>query len=361
MRNNVTFALSVLGIIAGLVAAWIFGIERHAQPPAFPPVSNPYATAIYANGIVESDQPGGSNINIYPDVSGRVTEVLAREGQAVKAGAILMTIDDSVQRATTEQLRLQAEGAQALLQELLAQPRRETLAIAKSQVELAEANVKVARDQDDKRRSSYAIDPRSISKDVVDTADDGLRQANSALDVARRQFELTKAGAWSFDVLSQRKQVEALQQAYKAAQALLLQYTLKAQADGVVLAVNTASGSYVSSQGSYDAYTQSQDPPVVMSAPQNTLAVRCYVDEILVSRLPAGDHLQAQMSIRGTSLKVPLEFVRIQPYVSPKIELSDQRQEKVDLRVLPVLFRFKMTSPTMAYPGQLVDVFIGPK
>jgi len=31
------------------------------------------------------------------------------------------------------------------------------------------------------------------------------------------------------------------------------------------------------------------------------------------------------------------------------------------LRVLPVVFRFKMTSPTMAYPGQLVDVFIGPK
>src|SRR5471030_2382766 len=119
MRNNITFALSILGIVAGLVAAWIFGIERHAQPPAFPPVSNPYATAIYANGIIESDQPGGSNINIYPDVSGRVIEVLAREGQAVKAGTALMTIDDSVQKATTEQLRLQAEAAQALLQELV--------------------------------------------------------------------------------------------------------------------------------------------------------------------------------------------------------------------------------------------------
>jgi len=291
MRNNITFALSILGIVAGLVAAWIFGIERHAQPPAFPPVSNPYATAIYANGIIESDQPGGSNINIYPDVSGRVIEVMAREGQAVKAGTALMTIDDSVQKATTEQLRLQAEAAQALLQELVAEPRRETLAIAKSQVDQADANVKVARDQDDKRRASYAIDPRSISKDVLDTADDALRQAVSSLAVARRQFELTKAGAWSFDVVNQRKQAEALQQAYKAAQALLQKYTLRAQADGVVLAVNTASGSYVSSQGSYDAYTQ----------------------------------------------------------------------EQVDLRVLPVLFRFKMTSPTMAYPGQLVDVFIGPK
>jgi HlyD family secretion protein len=361
MRNNITFALAVLGLVAGLVAAWIFGIERHAQPPAFPPVSNPYATAIYANGIVESDQPGGSNINIYPDVSGKVTVVLAREGQAVKAGDPLMTVDDSVQKATTEQLRLQAEAAQTLLQELVAQPRRETLAIAKSQVDLADANVKVARDQDDKRRASYAIDARSISKDVLDNADDALRQAVSSLGVAQRQYDLTKAGAWSFDVVNQRKQAEASQQAWKAAVALLQKYTLRAQADGVVLAVNTANGSYVSPQGAYNAYTQGQDPLIVMSAPQTTLAVRCYVDEILVSRLPAGDHIQAQMSIRGTDVKVPLEFVRVQPYVSPKIELSDQRQEKVDLRVLPVVFRFKMTSPTMAYPGQLVDVFIGPK
>jgi len=64
------------------------------------------------------------------------------------------------------------------------------------------------------------------------------------------------------------------------------------------------------------------------------------------------------MSIRGTNNKVPLEFVRVQPYVSPKIELSNERQEQVDLRVLPVIFRFsKKDAPV--YPGQLVDVFIG--
>jgi HlyD family secretion protein len=50
----------------------------------------------------------------------------------------------------------------------------------------------------------------------------------------------------------------------------------------------------------------------------------------------------------------------VQPYVSPKIELSNERQEQVDLRVLPVIFRFpKQDAPV--YPGQLVDVFIGKK
>jgi HlyD family secretion protein len=83
------------------------------------------------------------------------------------------------------------------------------------------------------------------------------------------------------------------------------------------------------------------------------------VDEILVSRLPSPSQIRAQMSIRGSyTNQVPLEFVRVQPYVSPKIELSNQRQEQVDLRVLPVIFRFEKKGAPV-YPGQLVDVFIG--
>ena len=123
-----------------------------------------------------------------------------------------------------------------------------------------------------------------------------------------------------------------------------------------MLAVNAAVGSYVSSQGAYDSYTQQFDPLVVMGAPQDHLAVRCFVDEILVSRLPSSLHIRAEMSLRGSyTNKVPLEFVRVQPYVSPKIELSNQRQEKVDLRVLPVIFRFEKKDAPV-YPGQLVDV-----
>jgi HlyD family secretion protein len=129
----------------------------------------------------------------------------------------------------------------------------------------------------------------------------------------------------------------------------------------VVLALNGTPGSYVSSQGVYDAYTQGFDPLVVMGASKDYLSVRCYIDEILVSRLPAPGHIQAQLSVRGTDIKVPLEFVRVQPYVSPKIELSNQREEKVDLRVLPAKFRFRKKDLPMVYPGLLVDFFIGPK
>ena len=358
-RNKIIFALSILGVLAALVAAYLFGKERKAQPPVFKPVSSPYESAIYANGIIESDQSSGENINIFPEVSGPITKVLVHEGQSVLAGTPLFTIDDSVQRPTTEQLKSQSEASLALLEELKAQPRKETLAIAVSQVGLAESNLKVARDEYDKRRASYDIDPKSISKDVLDTAEDAVEQAAAALDVARKQYELTKAGAWSYDIANQAKQYEALSQAYKAANALLQKHSVKAPGKGVVLAVNAAVGSFVSSQGAYDPYPQQFDPLVVMGAPQDHLAVRCFVDEILVSRLPSSLHIHAEMSLRGSyTNKVPLEFVRVQPYVSPKIELSNQRQEKVDLRVLPVIFRFEKKDAPV-YPGQLVDVFIG--
>ena len=264
IRNKIIFGLSILGILAALVAAYLFGIERKAQPPVFTPVSSPYESAIYANGIIESDQSSGSNINIYPEVSGPITQVLVHEGQQVSAGTPLLTIDDSVQKANTEQLRLQAEASLALLNELKAQPREETLAIAAAQVGLAESNLKVARDQYDKDRASYDIDPKSISKDVLDTAEDAVKQAAAGLDVARKQYELTKAGAWSYDIVNQEKQYEALKQAYQAANALLQKYSIKAPVDGVVLAVNATVGSYVSSQGAYNAYTQGFDPLVIM-------------------------------------------------------------------------------------------------
>lgn len=71
--------------------------------------------------------------------------------------------------------------------------------------------------------------------------------------------------------------------------------------------------------------------------------------------------MTAEMFIRGTNTHLPLTFARIQPYVSPKIELSDQRAERVDVRVLPVIFRLDKPKNMTIYPGQLVDVYVSAK
>jgi HlyD family secretion protein len=80
MRNKVIFILAIIGLVAGLVSAYIFGIEQKPPPPAFNPASNPYGKGIYANGIIESYQTNGENINIYPEVPGTITRILVGEG-----------------------------------------------------------------------------------------------------------------------------------------------------------------------------------------------------------------------------------------------------------------------------------------
>lgn len=362
MRSNRwLFIMSGFGLLVALVSAYLFAEQPAVLPPAFNPAANPYASGIYAEGIVESAQAQGENINIYPEVTGPITQVLVAEGDHVHKGDTLLNIDDSVQRATAEQLQSQAQAALAMLQELKAEPRRETLDVAEAQVNSADATLKNAQDQLAKEEQSFAMEAKSVSRNDLDNARNAEKIANTNLQVIHKQYALTKAGAWTYDIQNQKKQYVALSKAYAASAALLGKYTIRAPTDGIVRSVQAAVGSYVSSQGAYDSYTQGFDPLIVMGTPDENLQVRVYVDEILIHRLTSTTKMDAQMFIRGTDTHLPLSFVRIQPYVSPKIELSDERTERVDLRVLPLIFRFEKPKNLNIYPGQLVDVYVSEK
>ncbi len=358
MHNRIVFLSSGLGLVLALVSAFIFSQQPKPQPPVFNPTADPYPKGIYSEGMIESDQAQGENINIYPEVPGPITQVSVAEGQKVHKGDPLVTIDDSVQRATTEQLKAQAEAALTMLHELKAEPRPETLAVSVAQVDNARATLQNARDQLSKERRSFEMDPKSVSKNDLDNAINAERIAATNLEVVEKQYALTKAGAWIYDVENQERTYTSLQRSYLSAAALLAKYTIRAPSDGVVLAMQATTGSYVSTQGAYDSYTQGFDPLIVMGKPQGSLEVRAYIDEILIHELPSASKVSAEMFIRGTNDRVPLTFVRVQPYISPKIELSDEHQELVDVRVLPVIFRFENSQALHLYPGQLVDVYV---
>jgi HlyD family secretion protein len=358
MKSKLIFIVAIVGILAGIATAYVFGIKKPPLPPVFEPASNPYASAIYAEGIVESTQTSGENINMYPEVGGTVREILVSEGQQVKAGQPLLRIDDSIQRAATEQQKSAAQASHAMLEELKAEPRKENLDVTEAQLVSAEAALKTAEDELHKQQAAYEMDPRSVSKDALDNAINAAAVAETNLAVAQKQRDLTKAGAWIFDIRNQERQYNALDKSYRSSSALLAKYTLRAPTDGVVLSITTIVGSYVSPQGSYETYTQGMNPVLVLGTPQTNLQVRCYIDEILVPRLPPSSKIKAEMSIRGSNVKVPLDYVRVQPLVSPKIELSDQRQERVDVRVLPVIFKIEKPKDLNLYPGELVDVYI---
>lgn len=362
MNNKVLFIASGIGLAIGLSAAYLYGEKKKIPAPVFNPAPNPYANGIYANGMIESYLPSGENINIYPEVPGVVTQILVAEGQTVSKGAPLLTMDDSVQRATVEQLKAQAEAAQIMLEELKHQPRKEVLEVSRAQMNSAGASLHSAQVTMEKQQKSFDIDPQSVSRDTLDNDINAVKVAQANYEVAKKQYELTKAGAWSYDIKNQEQLYNTQYNAYLSANALLAKYTIKAKSDGVVLSIMSAVGSYLTTLGVYGSYTADMNPVLVMGSPQDQLAVRGFIDEILVPRLPSAEQMQAKMFIRGTNTTgIPLEFVRVQPYISPKIELSDQRTERVDVRVLPVIFRFDKPKDMNVYPGQLVDIYVGKK
>jgi len=307
MRNKLIISLAIFGVLLAVGTAYYWGKKQASLPPAFAPASNPYENGIYAEGIVEALQASGSNINIYPEVPGTVNAIFVKEGDNVVAGGPLLSIDDALQKANTAQ--------------------------AKAQIAAAKASLKTAADAYQKQKAAADIDPRAVSKDALDSARDAVGLAKANVEVTQKQYE--------------------------SAAALLAKYQIHALSAGKVIAINTAVGSYISTQGVYDTYTGANDPILTLGAAGDALAVRCYVDEVLLQRLPAAGDIDAYMFIRGSNQKIPLKIVRLQPNVSPKIELSDQRTERVDVRVLPVIFAFDKPKDIAIYPGQLVDVYIG--
>ena len=323
MNPRILFVLAAAGLLLGLFSAFVSARQPASQPPVFSPAPNPYANGIYASGIIESRQSQGANISIFPEVTGPITHVLVNEGDTVRAGASLVTIDDSVQRETTAQQQAQ-------------------LAVSQAQIANAQAELRTAADTLEKQEHVFAINPGAVSRDVLDTDRNAVKVAETNVEVFRRQYRMQES-------------------AYAAAAALLHKYTLRAPHDGVVLSVEAAVGSYVSPQGAYDTYTQGYLPVVVLGSAQGDLEVRCYVDEILINRLPPPATISGRMYIQGTSIAIPLVFERVQPFVSPKIELSDQRLEQVDVPRAAGDLPVPAAGKCPPNPGQLVDVYIGSK
>jgi len=86
------------------------------------------------------------------------------------------------------------------------------------------------------------------------------------------------------------------------------------------------------------------------------LHVRADVDEHDIVQF--NPRAKAVLQLRGkTDRHFPLRFVRVEPYVVAKRWLTGDNTERVDTRVLQVIYEVEQID-SAAYVGQQVDVFI---
>jgi multidrug resistance efflux pump len=156
-----------------------------------------------------------------------------------------------------------------------------------------------------------------------------------------------KAGAWDADTAVARAKVEQAQAQVEQTKTEIERATVRAPVAGVVLQVSVRPGEYVGT------------PPgqaLVVLGDAGGLHVRADVDEHDIPRFRPG--AAAKAFVRGNGREeVPLRFVRVEPYVVPKKSLTGDNTERVDTRVLQVIYAVE-SPPRPLYVGQQLDVFL---
>ncbi len=301
--------LSFYLALAGVGGALLLVRRQGAQPPDPGPVSqparSPYADTVAATGLIEASR---ENVKIASPKGGLVTRVFVAPDAEVKTGAPLFQLDDreAAARLVAMEAQLQASEAQ--------------LAVEQNQVEdWADQVARFSR----------------LERDKVATED----------DLKRRQFSLAGSKA---RLAATGALVGAIRAQLGQARTELSVLTVRAPRDGRLLQVNVRAGEFAPAAATAE--------PLMLLGDVDRLQVRAEVDE--QNALLVGPGQPAEASLKGhADLKVPLRFVRIEPYVVPKRSLTGDSLERVDTRVLQVIYEFQRPSFPI-YVGQQVDVFI---
>lgn len=282
--------------------------ERQMPPPGDPPVMpprRPYAHAVAATGILEALS---ENVAIGVPLPGLVTEVFVKVNDPVKKDQPLLKLDD--RDLLAERLSTQAQQE-----------------VSRAQITVGEAQL--AKLEGQLARLTAVSDTRAVSREDLE---------NRRLDVAVSQAQLAASKA----------QLAASETSLQRIALLIERLTVRAPRDGNIIQLNVRAGEY--------AATSPKTPAIILGE-TDKLQVRADIDEQNATRIRAGQ--KAYGYLKGDpTITFPLEFIRVEPYVIPKVSLTGSTTERVDTRVLQVIYSLVRPPDLPLYVGQQVDVFI---
>lgn len=316
--------------------------EAPDPPPPVAPNRSPYGHAVAGAGVVEAR---GENIAVGSPLAGVVVEVAVVEGQQVAAGDLLFRLDERQLQAELKVRAAQLEAARAALAKLEAMPRAEELPPSAARVRKARAEL--VGHEDLLRRREKLVADRMVSEEELIQRRQAVAAAREALDQAQAEDELLRAGSWEQDRAMARAEVLRAQSLVEQTDTELERLRVCAPVAGEVLKVDVRHGEYVGTP---------PGAPLVVLGDLSRLHVRVDIDEQDIPRYRSGSPGTAY--VRGDATKpLPLEFVRVEPFVSPKVSLTGKATERVDTRVLQVLYALE-PGVNGVFVGQQVDVYL---
>lgn len=305
LKNKILPLIAGVGLVSAIAVAVSLETKRAEPKPIALPAQAPFLDYLGGSGMVEAST---NNISIGNSVAGIVKEVLVKVGDKVTAGMPLFLVDDREYRAD--------------------------LAVKEANRDKARAGLAEAQAALQDYRTQYAMvkgvtDGRTVSLDEVERRRNAERLAAAKVDSTQAALAVAEA-----EVKAVRTNMDRL--------------AVRAPIDGEILQLNVRPGEY--------APTGALANPLVRLGNLDRLHVRVDIDENDAWRFMP--QTKAVAYIRGNrALKADLEFVRVEPFVVPKASLTGGSSERVDTRVLQVIYAFER-SLLPAFVGQQVDVFI---
>lgn len=342
VRKYVVPALSLAGLaLAGLTVA--HGSARlPAAPPVAEPARSPYATKLAGAGLVEA---ASENIAVSTPAAALVAEVAVRAGDRVARGALLFRLDGRTQAAERAVRAAAVVEAERELARLVALPRPEDLPPARAR--LAEAEVALDEARARLARADGLSDARALSREEHAGRETAVRAAEARVEGARAELARLAAGAWEPELAAAQARLASARAALAAADTALERLSVRAPIDGTVLRVDVRVGEHAE---------PSAAEPLLLLGDLTRLHVRVELDESDAWRFVPG--APARAFVRGNpALATELEFVRVEPWVVPKRSLTGDSTERVDTRVLQVVYAFD-AARLGVYVGQQMDVYI---
>ena len=334
-------ALGLLGFAGWFV--WRTRPMERNPPPPVAPARSPYADTLAAAGIVEART---ENISVGSATPGVVVQVLVTVGDAVQPGTPLFRLDDRNLQGELVVKRAAVAQATSDLIKLQAEPRKEKIPVQVAQVNQARAAV--AGEADALRRAEETFAKKAISEGDLVVRREALAIAKAALDRAQADLDLLEAGSWQYDRDVASAAVARAEAEVAKIEVELDRLVVRSLVAGRVLQMNVRPGEFVGTP---------PNQPLVILGNIEKLHVRVDIDEFDIPRFNQ-DAVAVAVPRGNLQQRYPLEFFRVEPFVVPKKSLTGDNTERVDTRVLQVIYAFDPAGLPPLFVGQQVEVFI---
>lgn len=193
---------------------------------------------VKASGTIEVQE-----VQIAPQVGGRLLETFFEESQKVTEGEILVTL--SLDGADSDVKRAEAvvSAAKHKLEELNNGYRREDINAARSQYRLRKVRFEQA--EKDRKRFNELANEGVISKREAELYVEKAEAEKHAMNIALDTLNKMKSGFRKEDILQAEAGVAQAEAALAKARTVLSYKTITAPADGVILSKNYETGDVV--------------------------------------------------------------------------------------------------------------------